>query len=834
MVKDSIKKDGFSNDLLKVIEYLENYVIKDFPTAKIDIHHYTYAFLTYEKCDAYNTLSNCITSYAISNLSTLMAQVLYGSSLKVINPKLKITYSPELKKLFEKSLEGIKESNEKLSTTHILLNILSNQNEISNTFIKSGITYDLVKSKLNTNKEDVPKQLVEVKKITTSSGLEIIRNTSNGITLLKAQPSIKKMENIETYFTNLNTLYKQGKIDEIIYRDNEVNMLINTLMKRTKNNAIISGEEGCGITSIVYLLASKITCGDITPYLLDKEIIRLEFSKLIAGCSYKGAFEQRTLDIIAELEKSYKKYIVFIDDINIGMSGNNKDEFINFLSGILSNDNIQIIATIPSREYKSCIESHGFIEKKFNKLHIEKLSINDTIDVLKINKKYYEEYHNVIINDNIIVKCVKLCDRYISNKCLPSSAIEVIDMMCASTKSKCETNEKVIQLKHLLMDYNGIIESSLQNEDYKTVDIYKTKNKKLLSELNELQNNELNSNNIIIATEDDLLNTISIITKIPLQSITKNDANSLKELPKLLKEHIKGQDEAIDKITKTIARNRLNLKNNIKKPDVFMLVGSSGCGKTFTAKKLSELLFGEDALIRVDCGNFTEKHSVTNLIGSPRSFVGYNDVPPLIRQVKDKPYSIILFDEIEKCATEIFNVLLTIFDEGYMEDNYGNKIDFSNAIIILSSNVGTKLSNDSNKLGFNVTTENNYQYKEDIIKKEIKNKFPPEFINRLNNIIFFNPLNENDLKNIVKLQLNIFNKTLNETKYKYSISYDDEVVNWIFKQLKNDDKNMGARPIIKLLETHIEMRLTDLLLDNEYDNEYNFNINIKEDKINIL
>jgi ATP-dependent Clp protease ATP-binding subunit ClpC len=538
--------------------------------------------------------------------------------------------------------------------------------------------------------------------------------------------------------------------------------------------------------------------------------------------------------LVKEIKEHNGKYILLLDDIHIDLIKDNNNDVLTFLNTLLTTDDIKIILTIPIQSYKKNIERHGFIEKRINKIVVDNMTEKDTVELLKTNKHYYEDFHNVFFSDELLEQVVKLCERYISDKALPSSAIEILDILGSNSRMKNDNIDEIVELKNEINTIQNKINSSVKKEEYEVADTCKLDLNKLNLKLKSLTDEKVNKREINEISENDLLSIISELSKIPLTTLSANELKHIGKLSDIIKQNVIGQDEAVDKVVKTIQKNRLNLKSNVKKPSVFLFCGNTGVGKTFLAKQLSKIVYGDEKnMLRIDCSELSEAHSVSKLTGSPSGYIGHGNAT-ILDKVKHNPYTVVLIDEIEKAHDNIYNLFLQLFDDGRITDSTGITIDFSNTIIIMTSNVGTRISNEYKPVGFNQNEDALEKTREDIIKKQMKKKFTPEFLNRINSIIYFKPLSENNIKDIIELNINNFNTILNEKNEKYSIKWSDDVIEFIFSKITDDDKNMGARPIIRLIETYIEEKLTELLIEQTFPNNYTFNINIEDSLINII
>ena len=611
---------------------------------------------------------------------------------------------------------------------------------------------------------------------------------------------------IDTYASNLNLKVKEGKIDKIIGRDKEIKRMIQILNRRTKNNPVLIGEPGVGKTAIAQGLAYKIEKREVPPKLISKKIYLLDMASVVAGTQFRGQFEARVKGIIDECKRD-KDIILVIDEIHsiVGYGDqDNSTNAANILKPSLSNGDIQIIGTTTLDEYRKYIEKDSALERRFQPIIVEEPSIDDAIDIIKGIKKYYEDFHFVKISDSLIEKLVKMSEKYIHNRFLPDKAIDILDEAASSINLNNMKLYRLGSLKKTLKEINNEKKERIEldsTEDYKKAAELKARECGVLEEIEEIEKT-LKPTYI---TESDIAKVIERWTKIPVSKITEAENLKLRNLEKNITERVVGQNEAVEAVSKAIRRNRAGIKTT-KRPPSFMFVGPTGVGKTELAKAIAEIMFGsEDKIIRVDMSEYMESHSVSKMIGSPPGYVGYDDAGGLTEKVRRNPYSIILFDEIEKAHPDVLNILLQVLDDGVLTDSQGRKVNFENTIIILTSNIGTNYG--GNAIGFGNIEKAN---KERILT-EVKSHFKPEFLNRLDEVIVFNSLNKKQLIDILDILIAKTSMALESKNIKINITKKAKE----FIVEKGTDLSYGARPLRRSLQKLVEDELTDLIIDGE-------------------
>ena len=631
----------------------------------------------------------------------------------------------------------------------------------------------------------------------------------------------KKKKFLDTYGTNLTNKAKNNELDIIVGRDKEIQRIIQILNRRSKNNPCLIGEPGVGKTAIAQGLAIKIANQNVPAKLLNKEVYLLDMTAVIAGTQFRGQFESRMKGIIDEC-KELGNIILVIDEIHniIGAGdGEHSMNAANILKPALSNGEIQLIGTTTLKEYRKYIEKDSALERRFQQVLVEEPNIDDTIGILDGIKKYYEEYHKVKISSDVIKQTVIMSEKYIHDRFLPDKAIDILDEACSRINLENKELTKLANLKQELekvkSEKDEVIEAD-STEDYQRAADLKTRECQLVEEITQLTKTMKPKQ----LTVQDIANVIESWTKIPVKKITEAETQKLLNLETNLHKRIIGQDEAVSSVARAIRRNRAGLKTT-KRPPSFIFVGPTGVGKTELAKSLAYEMFGsEDSIIRIDMSEYMESHSTSKLIGAPPGYVGYDDAGQLTDKVKRKPYSIILLDEIEKAHPDVFNILLQVLDDGVLTDSQGNSVSFSNTIIIMTSNAGSNLNNNS--IGFGNTTINKNK-----ILDSLKDVFRPEFLNRVDEIIAFDPLTKEQLLQIVDLMLKDTQKALNDKDIKMTLT--ENAKNFILE--KGTNIKFGARPLRRAIQRYIEDELSEMILKSELLDGQNVQIDLVDENL---
>ena len=640
---------------------------------------------------------------------------------------------------------------------------------------------------------------------------------------------------LDNFSKDLNKLAEEGKLDPVIGRQNEIFRIAQILSRRKKNNPIIIGEPGCGKTAIVEGLAMKIFQGDCPRNLLDKRILSLDLNSIVAGTKYRGQFEERLKVIIEEIQNN-PNVVLFIDEIHTIVGAGNASGSLdasNILKPALSRGEIQCIGATTLDEFKKNIEKDGALDRRFQKVIVSPSTKEETLQILNNVKDKYEAHHKVNYTDEILQTCVELADRYITDREFPDKAFDILDEVGARAQVDVKNPEIIEELKK---ESQKIREEKLlvvKKQNYEMAAQLRDREKKVLSQLDIERNKfeqDLQTKRKDISIEL-VYDVVSIMTKIPVNKLSLDDTKNLINLEETLEKSVIGQPQAIKTIAKSIRRNRLGIKDPNKPIGSFIFLGSTGVGKTLLAKELAKQIFGSDEnLIRVDMSEFQEKHTVSRLIGSPPGYVGYEEGGQLTEQVKNKPYSVVLFDEVEKAHKDIFSSLLQLLDEGYMTDSFGRKINFKNCLIIMTSNIGVKKMQEFGAgIGFG-KSNNVYadqELKKQMLNKELKNYFAPEFINRLDEIIVFNTLSDEDVKKIVMVEINKLSKRLSGLKL--NITFDQSVIDFVAKV--GFDEVYGARPLKRAIQEKLEDYISDEVLKENIKEEKPYTIRMEEENV---
>lgn len=638
---------------------------------------------------------------------------------------------------------------------------------------------------------------------------------------------------LDNFCRDLNKMAEEGKLDPVIGREKEILRIAQILSRRKKNNPILIGDPGCGKTAIVEGLAMKIIQGNCPRNLVDKKIYTLDLTSVVAGTKYRGQFEERMKVIMQEL-KANPNIIIFIDEIHTMIGAGNSSGSLdasNIFKPAMARGELQCIGATTFDEYKKHIEKDGALDRRFQKVTVNGSSISETFEILKNIAGKYESYHKVTFSDEVLMACVKLADRYMPSREFPDKAIDVMDELGARYQITIKTPEIIEELKAKAQEIKNKKIDVVRNQNYEEAAELRDKEKKILAKL-DVEKEKFQksmSEDKKIVTLDSVYDVVSNMTNIPISKLDVNQKNVLKNLDSVLSEQVIGQKDAVKLISESIKRNRIGVKDSKKPIGSFIFLGPTGVGKTHLAKKLAKEMFGcEDNLIRLDMSEYQEQHTISRLIGAPPSFVGYEEGGQLTEKVKNQPYSVVLLDEIEKAHKNIFSLLLQILDDGHITDALGKTINFKNCIIIMTSNLGIKRFQDlGGGIGFSKPAD---AYKQDeerksYLKKELKNFFAPEFLNRVDDIVYFNSLSEPDIKKVVNIEINELKTRMEDLNYK--LIFDESVIDYISKV--GFDPEFGARPIKRAITFNLENKISDgilydtILENTEYTVKYENN-----------
>ena len=728
-----------------------------------------------------------------------------------------ISRTPRVKRLLEEGVIEAKKLNHKyVSPEHILLAIINQEEGMAYTILKIlqlnfvGIRDDLVLF-LSGKYDD--------KKIDR-----------------EAERSKKeKTPMLDKYGRDLTELAREGMLDPVIGRENENQRLLEILCRRIKNNPCLIGEPGVGKTAVVEGLAQKIVRGDIPEVLREKRVVALDLTSMIAGAKYRGEFEERLKRTMEEIIKN-KNIIVFIDEIHtiIGAGGAEGDiDASNILKPSLARGEIQCIGATTIEEYRKYIEKDSALERRFQPVNVKEPSKEETLEILFGLREKYEEHHNVRITDDALEAAVNLADRYINDRFMPDKAIDLIDE--GSSKVRIQNLIAPPELKEIEKEIECITkekEEAVVIQNFEKAADLRDKEKRVIEKLENMKQewNSKNSSQVLVVTPEHIASVVSSWTKIPVEKLSENESERLLKLEEILHKRVIGQDEAVKSIARAVRRARVGIKDPNKPIGSFIFLGPTGVGKTELSKALAEVMFGdENNIIRIDMSEYMESHAVSRLIGSPPGYVGYEEGGQLTEAVRRNPYSIVLLDEIEKAHSDIFNILLQIMDDGRLTDSKGKVVDFKNTIIIMTSNVGAHSIKKQKVIGFNNSISENSEYekmKENILE-ELKQKFKPEFLNRIDDTIVFHKLNDDDLDKIMDLMLASIKNRLG----KRNIYLDFEADSKKFLLNKGIDINYGARPLRRLIIKEVEDRLSEEILQGNIKIGDKLKVNHLEDKL---
>lgn len=749
--------------------------------------------------DKQNIAARTLSNFSISteSLKNAIEQLIPRGETLNIKDK---TFTPRAKSVLEIAYEEARIwGHSYIGTEHLLIALIRVGEGIPATILfNAGLTVDRVR-----------------KRISQAIG-------SEPLVLVGAKTTKIKTPLLNEFSRDLTYLAKEEKLDPVIGREKEIERVIQILAKRIKNNPILVGRPGVGKTAIVEGLSQRIVKEDVPLILRGKRVVMLDLAGIVAGTKYRGEFEERIKRITQEILKAKGEIILFIDEVHnlIGAGGaEGALDASNILKPCLSRGELQCVGATTLDDYRKYIEKDAALERRFQMIIVEEPTVEQTIEILRGLKEKYEQFHQVMILDEALISAVKLSDRYITNQCLPDKAIDVLDE--TASRAKLKNNflpPHLLELDNKIRKISQEKEIAILNQEYERAADLRDIEKELQKELNfPLNYAGMEEKAIPTVSAEEIAYVISSTTGIPLNKITEEEGSKLLKLEEILHQRIIGQDEAIKVVSRAIRRSRAGIQDIRRPIGSFIFLGPTGVGKTELARTLSELLFGsQNHLIRFDMSEYMERFAISRLIGAPPGYVGYDEGGQLTEQVRRKPYSVVLFDEIEKAHPEVFNLLLQIMDEGHLTDSLGHKVNFKNTIIIMTSNIGGHIYDGAAQMGFRKEKgeykENTYEKTKAKVLEELKKIFRPEFLNRLDGVVVFHPLSSFQIREIVDLMLQGLVNQLKDKKIKCLIS--DEVKDFLARE--GYDKNLGARPLKRCIQKYLEDPLSDELLSGRF------------------
>ena len=734
-----------------------------------------------------------------------------------------LSFTPRTKRIIENAfVEARKLDSEYIGTEHILIGIMREADSIA---VRIMLDLGINPQKLY---NEIVKVLEEDENINMQDGGS---NKNSG--------SYNSTPTLNQYGTDLTKEASMGKLDPVIGRKNEIERVVQILSRRTKNNPCLIGEPGVGKTAVVEGLAEKIVQGDVPELLKNKRVVTIDLSSMVAGAKYRGDFEERIKKALNEVKKA-GDVILFIDEIHTIVGAGSAEGAIdaaNILKPLLARGEIQLIGATTLNEYRKYIEKDSALERRFSPVTVNEPTYEETVQILKGIRDKYEAHHNIKITDEAINSAVELSTRYINDRFLPDKAIDLIDEASSKIRlTSLEEPETIKELENKIQNMNQEKEDAVKIQKFEKAAKLRDEVNSLKEELEKEKNKWKNKKTKTIPklTEEDIAKVIASWTGIPAAKITQDENKKLKNLDKELHKRVIGQNEAVEAVAKAIRRSRVGLKNPNRPIGSFLFLGPTGVGKTELSKALAESLFGtEDSIIRIDMSEFMEPHSVAKLIGAPPGYVGFDDGGQLTEKIRRKPYSVILFDEIEKAHPDVMNMLLQILEDGRLTDSQGRTVNFKNTVIIMTSNIGARLITEKKSLGFaNSSDEDETKEYEDIKKNvmaELKKELRPEFINRIDDIIVFHKLNDDEIRSIIDLLLKNVEQRLVEQGL--NIKIDKSVKELIAK--KGVDKEFGARPLRRAIQNIVEDKLAEEILDGNIKTGVEAKLVAKDDKVEL-
>ena len=817
-------KERMTNELRNAFTKGQTVALK-YNDSMLRLQHVIFGILTTENM-IYEVIKNKVLDFDmmvedLNNMNKRLSDTLKDSESSIL------PFEQDLQEIIKDCIVR-KKSDEFITVELFFLISMERDNAINKLFKEYGITKTFVARKIKqlstpqnsstfSNDDDFPKE----RKVNN----EAYRNTKS------------KTPTLDNFGRDLTLLASEGKIDPVIGRTAEVERVCQILTRRKKNNPILIGDPGVGKTAIAESLAIKIASGDCPRPLMNKRVVTLDMTSLVAGTKYRGQFEERIKAIVDEAKEN-PNVILFIDELHTIVGAGNSSgslDAANVFKPALARGELQCIGATTLDEYREHIEKDGALDRRFQKVMVNPPIISETKEILMNIKSKYEDFHKVTYTEEAIDEIIALADRYITNREFPDKAIDIMDEAGSRTQVAIKAPQKIKDLEAKLKDIKEQKQVVVKTQNFEQAAQLRDQEKKILTELekeNASWKLSINDKRNIV-NEDMIAEVVSMMTGIPVSKVSQNETEKLLSMGVELADCVIGQKDAIDKVVSSIKRNRTGIRKQSKPIGSFLFIGPTGVGKTELAKSLAEKVFGtQDAIIRIDMSEYSEKFNVSKLIGAPPGYVGYNEGGQLTEKVKNKPYSLILFDEIEKAHPDIFNLLLQLLDEGFLTDNNGRKINFKNTIIIMTSNIGLKEVQDfGTKIGFNDSDSDNSADSKSIIEKNLRKTFKPEFINRLDEIVYFNYLTKEDVSKIIELQLSEFDNRLKELNF--TLKIDKKLKEIILE--KGYNKLYGAREIQRTIQKYVEDPISDELLRQQMpkSGKINLTYNVKTEKIGV-
>jgi len=725
-----------------------------------------------------------------------------------------------------------------INTAHLLLCVLRNENDPTTKLLnKMKVDYDSVKEQfkyMTTNDDEFTDHPKAESFPSDDNPSDDNKDSSFG--QITSQKGTKKSKTpvLDNFGRDLTAMAEQGKLDPVVGREKEIQRVSQILSRRKKNNPLLIGEPGVGKSAIAEGLAIRIVKRKVSRILFNKRVVTLDLASIVAGTKYRGQFEERIKAVMNELEKN-NDIILFIDEIHtiVGAGGATGSlDASNMFKPALARGELQCVGATTLDEYRQHIEKDGALERRFQKVIVEPTTVSETIEILNNIKNKYEEHHNVEYTDEAIEACVKLTNRYMTDRFLPDKAIDALDEAGSRVHiTNIDVPDQIVELEAQLEEVKASKTSVVKKQKYEEAAKLRDDEKRLEKSLAEAQEKwEAESKlNRIIVSESDVSEVVSMMTSIPVNRIAQKESKKLSKLPELINGKVIGQDEAVSKVVKAIQRNRAGLKDPNKPIGSFIFLGQTGVGKTQLAKVLAKELFdSEDALVRIDMSEYMEKFAISRLVGAPPGYVGYEEGGQLTEKIRRKPYAVVLLDEIEKAHPDVFNMLLQVLDDGFLTDSLGRKIDFSNTIIIMTSNIGArKLKDFGAGVGFGTAAQKSQESSNarSVIENALKKAFAPEFLNRIDDVVVFNNLEKEDIDKIIDIELSKLLERISELGYTLKLS--EKAKSFIAE--KGFDKQYGARPLKRAIQKYVEDALAEEIIKSNVHEGDVINLDIGKD-----